>query len=63
MQRNDLALLLAGLSLVGATGCMDVSEKAQSGTHNVNKSDLENNAKLVLLDKGVEHSAGHGKID
>jgi len=56
MKRNDLALLLAGLSLVGATGCMDVSEKAQSGTHNVNKSDLENNAKLVLLDKGVEHS-------
>jgi hypothetical protein len=54
MKRNELALLLAGLSLVGTVGCVGVSEKAQSGTHNVNN--LENNAKFVLLDKGVEDS-------
>src|SRR3989475_13121426 len=70
MKRNELVLLLAGLSLAGTTGCMEVSEKVQSGTRyvitghpggayqprNVNKYDLENSAKFVLLDKGVERS-------
>ena len=70
MKRSELVLLLAGLGLVGTTGCMEVSEKAQSGTRyvitghpggayqprNVNKYDLENSAKFVLLDKGVERS-------
>lgn len=63
-------MLLAGLLSAAATGCMEVSEKAESGTRyiitghpggayqprNVNKYDLENHAKLVLLDKGVERS-------
>src|SRR5207247_8595160 len=70
MKRNELVLLLAGLGLVGTTGCMEVSEKAESGTRyvitghpggayqprNVNKYDLENSAKFVLLDKGGEGS-------
>src|SRR5437773_10615220 len=70
MKRNELVLLLAGLGLVATTGCMEVSEKAQSGTRyvitghpggayqprNVNKYDLENSAKFVLLDKGAERS-------
>src|SRR6266478_1269285 len=70
MNRNQLVLLLAGLGLLGTAGCMEVSEKAQSGTRyvitghpggayqprNVNKYDLENSAKFVLLDKGVERS-------
>src|SRR5438309_10772629 len=70
MKRNELVLLLAGLGLVGTTGCMEVSEKVESGTRyvitghpggeyrprNVNKYDLENSARFVLLDKGVERS-------
>src|SRR2546426_12839350 len=70
MKRNELVLLLAGLGLVGTTGCMEVSEKVQSGTRyvitghsggayrprNVNKYDLETSARFVLLDKGVERS-------
>jgi hypothetical protein len=62
--------LVAGLISVAATGCMEVSEKAESGTRyiitghpggayqprNVNKYDLENHAKFVLFDKGVERS-------
>src|SRR5919197_291704 len=70
MKRNELVLLLAGLGLAGTTGCMEVSEKAQSGTRyvitghpggayqprNVNKYDLENSAKFVLFDKGAERS-------
>ena len=70
MKRNELVLLLAGLGLAGTTGCMEVSEKVQSGTRyvitghpggaypprNVNKYGLENSAKFVLLDKGVERS-------
>src|SRR5262245_59465732 len=50
MKRNELVLLLAGLGLVWTIGC--VSEKAQSGTHHV----MENSAKFVAFDKGVEHS-------
>ena len=70
MKRNKLVLFLAGLSLLGTAGCMEVSEKVQSGTRyvitghpggaypprNVNKYDLENSVKFVLLDKGVERS-------
>jgi hypothetical protein len=70
MKRNELLLLITGLVLVTANGCMEVSEKVQSGTRyvitghpggayqprNVNKYDLENSAKFVLLDKGVERS-------
>ena len=70
MKRNELLLLIAGLALVTANGCMEVSEKVESGTRyvitghpggayqprNVNKYDLENSAKFVLLDKGVERS-------
>ncbi len=70
MKRNHFVLLLAGLSLGTATGCMEVSEKAESGTRyvitghpggayeprNVNKYDLENSAKFVLFDKGAERS-------
>ena len=70
MKRNQSVLLVAGLLLATATGCMEVSEKVESGTRyvitghpggayeprNVNKYDLENSAKFVLLDKGVERS-------
>ena len=70
MKRNKLVVLGAGLALATATGCMEVSEKVESGTRyvitghpggayqprNVNKYDLENSAKFVLLDKGVERS-------
>jgi len=70
MKRNELLLLITGLALVAANGCMEVSEKVESGTRyvitghpggayqprNVNKYDLENSAKFVLLDKGVERS-------
>ena len=70
MKRNELLLLIAGLVLVTANGCMEVSEKVESGTRyvitghpggayqprNVNKYDLENSAKFVLLDKGAERS-------
>ena len=70
MKPNPSVLLLSGVLAVSATGCMEVSEKAQSGTRyvitghpggayqprNVNKYDLENNARFVLLDKGVERS-------
>ena len=70
MKRKELLLLIAGLALVTANGCMEVSEKVESGTRyvitghpggayqprNVNKYDLENGAKFVLLDKGVERS-------
>jgi hypothetical protein len=70
MKRNEFLLLIAALSLMTATGCMEMSEKAESGTRyvitghgggayqprNVNKYDLENSAKFVLLDKGVERS-------
>ncbi len=70
MKRNEFVLLIAGLGLMAATGCMEVSEKVESGTRyvitghpggayeprNVNKYDLENSVKFVLLDKGVERS-------
>ncbi len=70
MKRTEWVVLGAGLALATATGCMEVSEKVESGTRyvitghpggayqprNVNKYDLENNAKFVLLDKGVERS-------
>src|SRR5947207_13520268 len=70
MKPNEFVLLIAGVGLVAATGCMEVSEKVESGTRyvitghpggayepgNVNKYDLENSAKFVLLDKGVERS-------
>jgi len=70
MKRNEFVRLISGLVLVTATGCMEVSEKVESGTRyvitghpggayqprNVNKYDLENSAKFVLLDKGVERS-------
>ena len=56
MKRNELVLLLAGISLLGTAGCMGDSEKVQSGTPHVNKYDRENSAKFVLLDKGVEAS-------
>jgi len=70
MKRNELVVLSAGLVLATATGCMEVSERVESGTRyvitghpggayqprNVNKYDLENSAKFVLLDKGVERS-------
>jgi len=70
MKRNEFVLLIAGLVLASATGCMEVSEKVESGTRyvitghpggayeprNVNKYDLENSAKFVLLDKRVERS-------
>src|SRR5881296_252218 len=70
MKRNESVLLIAGLVLASANGCMEVSEKVESGTRyvitghpggayqprNVNKYDLENSAKFVLLDKGVERS-------
>jgi hypothetical protein len=70
LKSNAWTLLAAGLALAAATGCMEVSEKAQSGTRyvitghpggayqprNVNKYDLENSAKFVLFDKGVERS-------
>jgi len=70
MKPNEIVLLIAGFGLVAATGCREVSEKAQSGTRyvitghpggayqprNVNKYDLENSAKFVLLDKGAERS-------
>ena len=61
MKRNELVLLLAGLSLVGTIGCMQVSEKAPSGTHNV--TNLANSAKFVLLDKGVEGSVTFPNIE
>ncbi len=70
MKRNEFVLLIAGLGLMAAAGCMEVSEKVESGTRyvitghpggayeprNVNKYDLENSVKFVLLDKGVERS-------
>src|ERR1051325_12196119 len=70
MKRNELVVLGAGLALATAAGCMEVSEKVESGTRyvitghpggayqprNVNKYDLENSAKFVLFDKGVERS-------
>jgi hypothetical protein len=70
MKRNPFVLLSAGLGLVLATGCMEVSEKVESGTRyvitghpggayeprNVNKYDLENSAKFVLFDKAAERS-------
>jgi len=70
MKPNEFVLLIAGFGLVAATGCMEVSEKVESGTRyvitghpggayrprNVNKYDLENSARFVLLDKGVQRS-------
>ena len=70
LKSNAWTLLAAGLALAAATGCMEVSEKAQSGTRyvitghpggayqprNFNKYDLENSAKFALFDKGVERS-------
>jgi hypothetical protein len=62
---------LAGLGIALTTcGCLRVSEKVESGTRyvvtghaggayvpkNVNKYDLENQTKFVLLDKGTERS-------
>src|SRR2546422_1188943 len=70
MKIREAIPLAAGLGVVLTTGCLKVSEKVESGTRyvitghaggayepkNVNKYDLENQAKFVLLDKGVERS-------
>ena len=55
MKRNEIVLLLAVLGLACTTGCMDVSEKVQSGTRGV-ITEHPGGAKFVLLDKGVEGS-------
>jgi hypothetical protein len=70
MKTKTVILLVLGLGGVGLCGCREVSESAQSATRyvitghaggayepkNVSKYDLENNARFVLLDKGVERS-------
>jgi len=70
MKIREIIPLAAGLGLVLTAGCQKVSEKVESGTRyvitghaggayepkNVDKYDLENKARLVLLDKGVERS-------
>src|ERR1051325_3424304 len=70
LKSNAWTLLAAGLAFAAATGCMEGLGKAQRGTRyvitghpggayqprNVNKYDLENSAKFVLFDKGVERS-------
>jgi hypothetical protein len=70
MKMNPVLLLSFAAGLLLVAGCQKVSESAQSATHyvitghaggayepkNVNKYDLENSLRLVLLDKGVERS-------
>jgi hypothetical protein len=70
MKTKTTVLLVLSAGGVALSGCREASESAQSATRyvitghaggaytpkNVNKYDLENSTKLVLLDKGVERS-------
>jgi hypothetical protein len=71
MKLNGRVLIAAGVPLLGfLAGCMKTSEKAQSAVNyvitghaggayepkNVNKYDLENSARIVMLDAGVQRS-------